>query len=233
MYEALTMSDIKNLPELFDVCYKQGIADAYRYDDINAATEFYDLHHNAVDSFGRLCEIDDLGRISDTRNYDFTRWCTLVSGWASKCRAFTVLSRVLDYARCYNLFTGVIYVISMDFYLQGIAHYIKNPNKSIVDVIYDNPHARLQAANRAKKRKQRTLDDYQLEVIDFINHRIDMLLDLPEDERKKHSRFSIPKYRMFQNAYLSCIKQHKEKLRLKQIARFEEKQRKEEKDFYL
>lgn len=102
---------------LFDICYKQGVIDAYEMDDRSACEEFLQ-NTSGPKQFGLLSLPYDI---------KWREWLTILTRWALNNKMIRVVEHVFNAITTYNGYLAVVLPITFDFYVKGIKDYINNP----------------------------------------------------------------------------------------------------------
>lgn len=106
---------------LFDLCFRQGVFDAYDQDDDYAVREFLEKHK----------ENGGYGLVYDDDNFDWRRWRYTIARWCRENRLGSVGNVYLDSPELwkgYKTFLFAVIPISMRFYLMGVEEWLENPN---------------------------------------------------------------------------------------------------------
>ena len=113
----LNRSSAPTVVRFFDLCFKQGVIDAYNFGDDYGTKEFLKQHREAWD-FGVLGEPDD---------FDWEMWRFTLYRWARRNR-FTKFSQDFIYRIIKKNYLWYFLPFCMQFYLLGIEEWLEYPN---------------------------------------------------------------------------------------------------------
>jgi hypothetical protein len=119
----LNRSSAPNVIRFFDICFKQGVVDAYNFSDDYSARDFVEKHKAAWD-FGVLGEPDD---------YDWEMWRFTLYRWARRHRLVS-FSRDFIYRIVKKNPLWYFLPYCMYFYLMGIKEWLEYPNPVPLEV---------------------------------------------------------------------------------------------------
>lgn len=139
----------------FDICFKQGVLDAYKFADDFGARDFLERHKEAWD-FGVLGEPDD---------YDWELWRFTLYRW---CRANHLTSFARDYIYSVTRKNHHWYLLPfcMRFYLLGVEEWLEYPEPRRIEIFKKEP--KVHWAPREKGLRKMMTDDFISYMQDFV-----------------------------------------------------------------
>lgn len=109
--------------QFFDLCFKQGVLDAYKYGDDYEARDFMDRHKEAW----------DFGVLGDPEDFDWELWRFTLYRWARR-HHFMKFSQNFIYRIIRRNYLWYFLPYCMRFYLMGIEEWLEYPNPSKIEL---------------------------------------------------------------------------------------------------
>lgn len=119
----LNRSTAPTVIRFFDLCFKQGVYDAYDFADDYGAREFLEKHREAWD-YGVLGEPDD---------FDWEHWQFTLYRWG-RANRFTKFVQTFIYGITTKNLMWYVFPFCMRFYLMGIEEWLANPNPTKLEL---------------------------------------------------------------------------------------------------
>ena len=117
MADPLNRTSAKQIVRFFDLCFKQGVIDAYNFADDYGSKEFLDKHTESWD-FGVLGEPDD---------FDWEMWRFTLYRWA-RHNHMMMFSENYIFSIVRKNYLWYLLPFCMRFYLLGISEWLEYPN---------------------------------------------------------------------------------------------------------
>jgi hypothetical protein len=210
------------LIELFDICYKKGVIHAFQIDDENEARYFIE-NNRKPEHFATLCNTDIFGRMVTGNDYTLRQWRHELSFWAQKAQKRLLIEWYLDKSISTHNYSGVAYSLCMDFYLQGIYHFVRNPlSRGGLETFTRNRNVVLEEFDTVNKRKKvRKKDDWMRDIQMLCYERARMEKERPEGEKC----IKTTAYENFARIFWRCLQGRREVLKENLKLHREEKER--------
>lgn len=160
----LNRTNARQILRMFDICFKQGVLDAYEFSDDYGAREFYDQHKAEWD-FARLGDADD---------YDAEIWRFLMYRWARK-NSMKQFSESYIYKVTRKNYLWCFLPYCMRFYLMGIDEWLSYPYSMNIELFKNEKNVHWRKMDKGESRK--------MDKGDFIAYMHEFALDyrrLPE-----------------------------------------------------
>lgn len=156
MSDPLNRTSAPQIVRFFDICFKQGVLDAYNFSDNYEAKVFLDKHKESFD-FGVLGEPDD---------YDWEMWRFTLYRWA-RHNHLTQFSENYVYRIVRKNYLWYLLPFCMRFYLMGIEEWLDYPNPAAIERFKQT--ARVHWAPQKNKSLQRiTVNDFISYMQEFV-----------------------------------------------------------------
>ena len=167
MVSPLNRHSAPQILRFFDLCFKQGVIDAYNFGDDYGAKEFVEKHKAAWD-FGVLGEPDD---------YDWEYWRFTLYRWG-RVNGFKGFAENYIYRISTKNYLWHFLPHCMRFYLLGIEEWLEYPQPTMLEAFKQEPkvHWKPVPANQRK-----------MDVMDFVSYMHEWAHEykrVPEEERQ-------------------------------------------------
>lgn len=129
MTEPLNRKSAPRIIRFFDLCFKQGVMDAYNFADDYGARDFVNQHREAWD-FGVLGEPDD---------FDWEMWRFTLYRWGRQRGGFVKFAENYIYRIVKKNYLWYFLPFCMWFYLMGIEEWLEYPNPSGMELFKNEP----------------------------------------------------------------------------------------------
>lgn len=147
MESILNRDSAPRIVRFFDICFKQGVLDAYKYSDDIGAKEFL-LNHKEKWDFGVLGEPDD---------FDWQMWRFTLYHWARQHRMKEFSDNYIFKIVRKN-YLWYLLPFCMRFYLLGIEEWLEYPNPTPIQWFKLEPRTHWKPTDNATLRKISTND---------------------------------------------------------------------------
>jgi predicted RNase H-related nuclease YkuK (DUF458 family) len=196
--EILRYNTVGAIIELFDECYKMGVRHAHMVDDKEEVEEFV-REHRQNSHYALITGTDSLGRKTGVTVYSLHDWRLklqiMVSTRATSTRRNTIDKYIYIVTTDAN-YLGAVYDMCMDFYMQGMIHYVESERRGDILAFDAKRHADYESGT------VRRTDDYIRSIQLFCSDRTSMLLSQSYAAQKYMNR---SKYDMFATAMANLV----------------------------
>lgn len=154
----------------FDLCFKQGVIDAYNFGNDYDAREFVQKHKEAWD-FGVLGEPDD---------YDWEMWRFTLYRWG-RYSHFTTFARTYIYTITTKNYPWYFLPYCMRFYLMGIEEWLEYPQPTNLEIF--KAEGKVHWKPMPPTQRKITIND----TIDYMQEFAYLYRRVPKDERQMNA----------------------------------------------